>query len=178
MHPRLQDVLAPTESARAELLAVLETLTPAQWEQRARAGGWTVRQLVGHLATVEDGAIRALFRTFRNARAAGLAQETSTESLAHSLDYARIPDANTKIEAPAMTLAPDETTVDELRARLAKGREGLRTFCAEADGFALGEPTFPHPVLGPISLYQWVLFIGLHELRHLRQLRGILADPA
>jgi len=37
--------------------------------------------------------------------------------------------------------------------------------------------TFPHWVLGPINLGQWLVFIGYHEQRHLNQVLSILAQP-
>jgi len=33
-----------------------------------------------------------------------------------------------------------------------------------------------HPVLGPINMYQWVLFNGSHEARHTLQIREIAAQ--
>ena len=33
----------------------------------------------------------------------------------------------------------------------------------------------PHPVLGPINIYQWALFVGSHEARHALQIREIAA---
>lgn len=41
--------------------------------------------------------------------------------------------------------------------------------------------TFPHALLGPLTFYQWVLFVGQHERRHAAQLCemfGIPRDPA
>jgi hypothetical protein len=35
---------------------------------------------------------------------------------------------------------------------------------------------YPHPALGPINAYQWLLVMGGHESRHRRQINGIKAD--
>lgn len=43
----------------------------------------------------------------------------------------------------------------------------------EYDGLALGSVTAPHPVLGEIDVYQWLLFLGAHEGRHADQVREI-----
>jgi len=40
----------------------------------------------------------------------------------------------------------------------------------------LSEVVQPHPVLGPINLYQWALFVGSHETRHTGQVREIAAQ--
>jgi hypothetical protein len=48
-----------------------------------------------------------------------------------------------------------------------------------ADGLALSEIVQPHPVLGPINLYQWIAFVGAHEARHAAQvmeLRELLVE--
>jgi hypothetical protein len=39
------------------------------------------------------------------------------------------------------------------------------------DGRDLTRLSAPHPIFGPINGYEWVLFIGQHEERHLGQLR-------
>ena len=36
---------------------------------------------------------------------------------------------------------------------------------------------FPHPFMGDLDCYQWLLFLGLHAERHVRQLEEVKADP-
>jgi len=57
-----------------------------------------------------------------------------------------------------------------VQQQLNESREMLRAAVAEADGLALGSITHPHPVLGEIDLYQWILFVGHHEARHAQQI--------
>jgi hypothetical protein len=33
---------------------------------------------------------------------------------------------------------------------------------------------YPHPAFGPLNLYEWLAFIGIHEARHLRQVEALL----
>lgn len=176
MHPLLSDVLAYTEATRAELLGVTDPLTPAQWESRGAAGGWTIREVFGHLQLVEDSSVRALFRAFRTAKDKGLGEETETASRVGSLDAARIEEAVRPLPAPPMVTPSGESTPQEIRDKLAYSRDGLRKWAAEASGYALSTVKFPHPAIGEIDLYQWVLFIGQHERRHIRQIRAILAS--
>jgi hypothetical protein len=174
MHPLLSEVLGATEAARAELLALMDDLTPGHWDQRGPDGGWTIGEVVGHLQLVEDSSVRALFRAFRTARDAGLGPETESASRLHTLDSARIHEVVRPLPAPAMVTPADAADIAARREKLAYSREGLRKFAAEADGMALSQVKFPHPAIGEIDLYQWVLFIGLHERRHVGQIRRIL----
>jgi len=50
------------------------------------------------------------------------------------------------------------------------------TGALKGDGLALGEVIQPHLVLGPINIYQWLLFVGSHEARHTAQVREIAAQ--
>jgi hypothetical protein len=174
MHPLLSEVLAATEAARADLLGLIDGLAPGQWDQRASTGGWTVGEVVGHLQLVEDSSVRALFRAFRTARDAGLGPETDTTSRLHSLDGARIEETVRPLPAPPMVTPTDAADIAARREKLEFSRSGLRKFAAEADGMALSTVKFPHPAIGEIDLYQWVLFIGQHERRHIAQIRRIL----
>lgn len=174
MNPRLAEVLAETDRIRGELLALIGPLSDSQWALRDGADRWSVGEVVSHLQVVEDGSVRALFRAFRNARDAGLGQETSTESLVHSLDRFNITEPVRRLDAPPM-VQPKPAERAEVMSQLARSREGMHTWAAEASGYALGEVTWPHPAVGPLNLYQWVLFIGQHEARHVGQIRRILA---
>jgi hypothetical protein len=58
---------------------------------------------------------------------------------------------------------------------LEQTRAALRAAALAGDGLALGEVIQPHLVLGPINLYQWLLFVGGHEVRHTAQVREIAA---
>ncbi|MFN8581575.1 MAG: hypothetical protein U0163_11445 [Gemmatimonadaceae bacterium] len=57
---------------------------------------------------------------------------------------------------------------------LEASRRALRQLCAEVDQYDGTQVTARHIVLGEIHYYQWVHFIGAHELRHLQQIRRIV----
>ncbi len=173
MHPRLAGVLAETDRIRSELLHIIEPLTAAEWDRRDHEDRWSVGEVVAHLQLVEDGSVRAMFRAFRNAREAGLGQETSTESMVNSLDRYQLERVVQRIEAPPM-VQPKPIERADLMAKLQFSRDGLHKWAAEADGFALADTGWPHPAVGPLNLYQWVLFLGQHEARHIGQIRTIL----
>ena len=62
---------------------------------------------------------------------------------------------------------------------LERARDALCNSVRDADGLALGDVVHPHPVLGPINLYQWIAFVGGHEARHavqVMELRDLLSS--
>ncbi len=66
------------------------------------------------------------------------------------------------------------TALDGTRAALLAVLEG-------AGGRRLEDLSYQHPFAGNLDLYQWIAFVGLHEARHVAQIREIaarLAAPA
>lgn len=175
MHPRLSELLAYADRTRDDLLALVGEVSTEQWSAEPPGGGWSVAQHVAHLHLVEQGSVRALFRAFRDARAAGLAMESNVSSVLGALDHTGLAEGRTRIVAPDFVTPVDAPDLDTMRERLAASREGLRTWAREADGYALGAVTFPHPRLGTLTLYEWVLMIADHERRHMRHIRALLA---
>jgi hypothetical protein len=56
---------------------------------------------------------------------------------------------------------------------LTERRRQLRDAIVAADGLALGTIRIPHPRLGDLDVYQWLLFVGGHEARHTAQIREV-----
>lgn len=178
MHPRLSELLAYADRARDDVLAFVGTLTPEQLQAPGAEGRWSIAQHLAHLHLVEHSSVRAMFRALKNARAAGLAAETETSSLLGMLDHTGLATGEGQYVAPEFVAPADAPDLETVRGRLAESRSGLRAWAAEADGWALATVHFPHPVLGTINLYAWVVMIADHERRHLQQMRASLAgDP-
>lgn len=172
MHPRVAELLAHAEGTRTALLAFLGSLSAAQFSATGPGDGWSPSQHAAHLHLVESSSVRALFRAFRTARDAGLAQETEQSSLVGVLDETDLVGGTRKLQAPDFVRPVDAPDWETLRDRLAQSRAGLHTWAAEADGYALATVHVPHPVLGTLNLYEWVAMIDGHERRHLRQMRA------
>jgi hypothetical protein len=88
----------------------------------------------------------------------------------HNVDNRSKPRIAPEQVSPVETPAPDVA----LR-QLEESRAALSSAIDAADGLALGSIRHTHPVLGEVDLYQWILFVGLHEARHVPQITEIAA---
>ncbi|MEO6447451.1 MAG: DinB family protein [Gemmatimonadaceae bacterium] len=177
MHARLAELMHLAEGTREELIALVRDVPEQQYAHPPSDGGWSVAQVLAHLHLVEHSSVRALFRTLKDGKKAGLERESDTTSLVGSLDASGLREETTKRQAPSFTQPSDSPVLHEALAQLAESREALRTWAREADGFALGTLRFPHPLLGALTLYEWILMLHHHEQRHLRQIRHLLLSP-
>jgi hypothetical protein len=93
-----------------------------------------------------------------------------------ALDGRPVRDRSRKLQAPAIVAPAGGFSRDGSLEALAASREELKRAVAVADGIELREVRHPHVVLGELDLYQWILFVGQHEERHLAQLEEIAAQ--
>jgi len=130
---------------------------------------WSVAQLVEHLSIVEGGVVKVVERLLSNAEEADAPGTFEPVSVEEFVERSR----GVKLEAPERVRPTGALAVADSLARLKDSRaalHALRPRIERADGRAL---RFPHPAWGPLDLYQWLLFVGAHEDRHLAQLEAL-----
>lgn len=181
MHPSLQELADLLDEERETLLAAWALIPAADRERRPAPDGWTPAELLEHLRLVEGGSVRLLARRLARAREAGLGAETNAASRLDRLDQFDIPDHPARHVAPEPVSPAAGASAAAAEAGLAESHAALRALLADADGLALGEVTATHLRFGELDMYQWLLFLALHERRHTRQLermRDALAERA
>ena len=176
MHPRLEEVFDYLDAERSDLHQAIE-LVPAELRDRQPGPDrWSVAQVLQHLVIVEKRIGMGMTKWVADAKAGGLRPEVKTSSVLMSLDLAVIADRSRRRNAPEEVRPSGELDAASGLAALEQTRAALRAAVIPADGLALGEVIQPHPVLGPINVYQWLLFVGSHEVRHTGQVCEIAAE--
>ena len=173
MHPRSEEVLNYLDKTRTELRAAVDSVPSDARNQKPEPDQWSVAQVLDHLAIVHGRVAIAIEKWIAEAQAAGIGPETLNSSLLHTIPSERILDRSRKVQAPEAILPDSDVDVETAWNKLEQAREKLRTAFLSGDGLALEQVVQPHPVLGPINIYQWTLFNGSHEARHALQIREI-----
>jgi hypothetical protein len=175
MHPPLEEVTAYLARVRADLAAVIERTPPAEFDRRPATGGWSGTGIIHHLGKVEGSSTKLLEGLFAKALADGVGREQEGRSWIHSIDHLRVTDRSFRIIAPERVVPDPAAEFAASWASLQAVRPRLLRAVETVDGRDLTTVSAPHPILGPLNGYEWVLFIGQHEARHLSQLRGTLS---
>jgi hypothetical protein len=178
VHPRLEELLQYADGQRANLLVAVASVPDSARDRRPGPDTWSVAEVLEHLHRVEQGIARLIGRQIERGRAAGLPRETETGSLLQSLDHLGVTHRGESMPAPEFVQPQGALTAAAAIAALAQSRQILRDALATGDGLALGSLSVPHVYFGPLTLYQWVLFLGQHECRHARQIRDIARQLA
>jgi hypothetical protein len=173
MHPRTEEVLSYLDNQRNELRVAIDSIPSAARNTPPTANQWSVAQVLDHLTIVDKRIAAGVGKWIADAQANGLAQETETTSVAGTIPSEKILDRSRKVEAPEEIRPRTEVDAGTAWTELEQARAKLRAAFLTGDGFALGQVVQTHPVLGPINIYQWMLFCASHEGRHTLQIREI-----
>jgi len=174
MHARLAETMDFVEEKRKELLQSFAGVPGDRLTQHPTDGGWSVAEILEHLGMVESGVARLIAKRAGRAREAGLGEEKSTESVLTSFDQHRAKLDGMKMESPETVCPHTNVDLKEAIDGLQSSRGSLRAAAQDANGLSLSEIKHTHPLLGELDLYQWLIFLGQHELRHTRQIERTL----
>jgi len=178
MHPRLAGLVDHLARTRAELLAAAEAVPAADRERRPSPNRWTVAEVLDHLRMTEVGSATLLARRIGRAREAGVGPDLEVGSVLGRLDHADVSQGGGLRVAPEVVQPTAGTRFDDALAGLAASRAGLLDVVRLLEDVDATRVMARHAALGEIDAYQWLLFIGQHERRHLRQIEGIRAALA
>jgi uncharacterized damage-inducible protein DinB len=172
VNPRLQELFDYAAATRAALLETIAGLPPDILGRRPDPERWSVADNLEHLAYVERGLTLGITKWLAEGRAKGLQPETCTDSVLESLDRFGVARRNGRITAGERVRPRGELEPSEALAALAMSREALLGLYRGADGLDLTQVRAPHPALGcELDLYQWLLFLAQHEVRHTVQIK-------
>lgn len=167
------EIYEDLDAARARLLGAVEPLTAEQLAFRPSPERWSVAEIVEHLSVTEPRVTRILAALVGKLEAAGARPDAARfepVSVAQFVERSR----GEKYQAPdeirprGLPLADSLAALGDSRAKLS----ALRPRVERVDGSLA---RFPHPAWGPLNLYQWIAFVGLHERRHLAQIEALKA---
>ncbi|CDQ40786.1 hypothetical protein M948_17970 [Virgibacillus sp. CM-4] len=154
------------EQARETLLSEVSGLTDEQLNLKPSTDQWSVKQILEHLFLMEA----AITKTIQQQIILGDTKTVDEKPIHFTVNR------SVKVDAPEFAI-PSEAfaTLEEMKQKLAASHEGLQNLEKTADKKTLREKAYPHPAFGELSLYQYIPFVGYHEMRHIEQLKEVKA---
>jgi uncharacterized damage-inducible protein DinB len=163
------DLFQLLELDRRALVAAVEQVPSDKRDQRPGPDIWSVAEILEHLGTVERSVTKLLV-------VRGQQPPSESQAVAEPLEAAqidRLRGRSARIEAPERVRPRGTVTAADALATLSATRAALCEAVSAAHPAALAGCTHPHPVLGTITLIDWIRFVAHHEARHAGQVREI-----
>jgi hypothetical protein len=171
----MQRAIDYLEQTKAIFQSSTAGLTEEQWHFKPVAGCWSTADCAEHLALVEAH-IFSLLQAMPD-RPAASAEELAKIREKDEFIVKMVSSRRRKIQAPPEAHPANRWPAHEIPARFLEIRDRTIALASSQDG-ALHTRVAPHFTLGPLSGYQWLLFIAAHCDRHLKQVEEVKADPA
>jgi hypothetical protein len=163
-----------------DLRRVVEGLSDAQLSYRSKADGWSIAEIVEHLAVVEHAFTHHIAPRLADAPPADPARQFAAideRILAVTPD----PEITATVEGrplnkvPATVAPRGRWLPSECAAKFFASREQTLAFINSIT-WRRHEHVFDNGSFGPMDAQQWALFLSAHVTRHVRQIEGIRAD--
>ncbi|WP_028777268.1 DinB family protein [Shimazuella kribbensis] len=143
----------------------VKPLSDQQLNQSESTDRWSIAQILDHLLIIEN---------------------FITKKIKDTLDVPTPPPINKpihltlnrsrKIKSPT-TVSNDFQTLQSLQKKLNASRYSFESLIEQMTQEQLEQKSISHPVFGDrMSLKQWIEFVGLHEQRHLEQIKEVKAN--
>ncbi|MDQ6760115.1 MAG: DinB family protein [Acidobacteriota bacterium] len=167
-------VVLSLQSSRLRLLEVVAPFTPEQRAFQPAEDRWSVAACIEHVTLVETLVLNSIEQQLAAPPTPDKAEPArGKEKLISRL----VPERGTRVKAPERAAPtgrwPD---FDQLLGEFEKARERSLRF-ASTTRADLRSHFFPHFAFGDLDCYQWLLFLGAHCERHVRQIEELQADP-
>ena len=173
----LAEIFDAIDEMRTRLYTRLDGLTGEQERFRPAPDGWSIAEIVEHLAILEERLSKLFSIMITKAEASGARLSEGSSFRPVSLDEITERSLKEKYTAPEAVRPTGAATIADSLARLRHSREALHALRPRLETLDLTGATYPHPAFGPLDVYQWLALIGLHEGRHLRQIETLMAAP-
>lgn len=166
------------DETRARLRERVSQLSAVQENFRPASGGWSVAEIVEHLAILEErllGLMNVMVSKVEKTgpQDGGAGFQFKPVTLEQFAERSR----REKYTAPETAQPQGGVSINDSLERMLKSRATLHELRPRLEANDLSAARYPHPAFGPLDLYQWLVMIGFHEERHLRQIEALLASP-
>jgi hypothetical protein len=173
----LSEIFDSMDETRGRLRKRLDDVTSVEESVRPAPGSWSVAEITEHLSIIEERLSKMFPVLLMKAEAGGLQrrpdQPFQPVTVAAMVERSK----REKYTAPETVRPSGSVPLADSLARLERSRESIKALSPRLEALDLTNVTYPHPVFGPLSPYQWLIFLSAHEDRHLRQIESIMASP-
>lgn len=169
-----QLVVEHLAESRERLVLTIEGLSVEQRNFRPAEDRWSIADCIEHITVVENFVLGSIQQTLQSAPEPARRDEVRGKE---QVILERVPARERRVQGPAEVQPQGRwPEFEELLLQFEATRERSVRFSAvtQAD---LRNYFFPHPFLGLLDCYQWLLFLGAHCERHVRQMEEVKATP-
>ena len=167
--------LKSLQATHDAFLQSIAGVSEKQWKFKPAPDRWSIAEVSEHI-TVSEGAILGLIQ--ERIMAGPATPEKRAEVKVTDVQILQlVPDRTHKAQAPEFLKPTNRwATREELIKTFESERKTTMDYVRTTDA-DLRDHFAPHPLLGTMDGYQYILLISAHSERHTKQIEEVKADP-
>ena len=169
----IEEIFGALDATRARLTASVEGLGEGQEHFRPAPERWSIADIFEHLAIAEASSVKLFDRLLQKAEAEGCTRAEGDPFAPVSIVEQATPFRGQKFQSPEQIRPTGEVPLAASLASLDQSLEQIRALRPRLERADCAEQRVPHPIFGPLNLYQWLVFTAAHEERHLAQINAL-----
>ena len=169
----LEELFGALDATRARLTASVAGLGEGQEHFRPAPERWSIADIFEHLAMAEAGSVTLFDKLLQKAEAEGRTRAAGDPFAPVSIVEQAAPFRGQKFQSPDQIRPTGQVALADSLDSLRDSLERIRALRPRLERADCAEQRFPHPLFGPLNLYQWLLFTAAHEERHLTQINAL-----
>lgn len=164
----IAEIYDANRNIREAFIEFAESISDTEANAPIDGESWTLAALIEHVSIVESGISRISAKLIAAAKEAGKTSDGSFQmSDALAAKFREL--AGAKFEAPERVKPTGGIAINESLANLAASTASFKAMQSDLESYDLSAFKFPHPYFGDMTPAEWLLVLGGHEARHLKQ---------
>lgn len=173
----IDELIQHLDDNRRLLRAAVDAVPAADRERRPSPDRWSVAEVIEHLAIVEGRVAARLTEAFDAMPPAELRPGSPAQPVDRTF-LNRVGDRTNRFKTGPSSEPKGGIDTEAAWAAATSSRDAFLRLLERSDGRDVGSIVFPHPAFGPLTFYQWAVFLSGHDARHADQIREIAAALA
>lgn len=166
--------LSDLYATRKQFLDAVAGLTRAQWDFKPDAKTWSIAECAEHIALSEDYIFDLVVKKVMSGPARP--EQRAAVKGKDAVVLKQIPDRTTRYQAPKELQPLHRRSTAAVVAHFRESRNRTLDYVRSTSD-ALRVHFAPHPVMGLLDGYQWILLLSAHTARHVAQIEELKARP-
>jgi DinB superfamily len=167
--------LKSLQATHDAFLKSIAGLSEKQWKFKPAPDRWSVAEVSEHIAVSESLIFGMVQKQIMTSAAAP--EKRAEDKMTDAQILQMIPDRSHKAQAPEFLKPTNRwATQADLTNAFEESRRATMDYVRTTND-DLRDHFGPHPILGPLDAYQWILLISAHSERHTKQIEEVKADP-
>ncbi len=167
--------LKSLQATHDAFLKSIAGLSDKEWKFKPAPDRWSIAEVSEHIAVSESMILGYVQKQI--VTSAATPEKRAEVKVTDQQILTLVPDRSHKAQAPEFLKPTNRwATRDELVKSFEDSRRATMDYVRTTND-DLRDHFGPHPLLGPMDAYQWILLISAHSERHTKQIEEVKADP-